>query len=145
MLCLLSGGAQWKKEIKFIRSVGNICAYQNEWNEWVLRISIFNQTLLAKQAWRLLNEPSCLLVKFLRNRYYAEKEFEDARIEQRSSFGWRSILFRKEVLDKSLNKMISNGRKTFVWASTWIDDGVRLRAPLMKNQLNDIDMRVSSL
>ena len=58
-----------------------------------IHIHIFNQALLAKQAWRLLNDPSCLMAKFQKNRYYEEKEFEDARIGQRPSFGWRSILF----------------------------------------------------
>lgn len=108
-------------------------------------IHLFNQALLAKQAWRLTNDPDCLLARFLRSRYYNDSEFEDAKIGKMPSFGWRSILYGKELLDKGLKKMIGDGRKTLVWASTWIDDGNRFRALLMKNQVIDIDLRVSSL
>lgn len=38
-------------------------------------IGNFNQALLAKQAWRLYNQPGSLLAKLYKGRYYASLGF----------------------------------------------------------------------
>lgn len=93
-------------------------------------IHLFNQALLAKQAWKLLNDSECLLSRFLRSRYFDGKTFDEAVIGSRPSYGWRSIMFGKELLDKGLEQRIGSGSKVLVWASSWLNDGLRMRAPL---------------
>lgn len=54
-------------------------------------------------------------------------------------------MFGKQLLDKGLKWMIGNGEEILVWVTPWIDDGVRMRCPLMKNIFIDLDLKVSAL
>ena len=63
----------------------------------------------------------------------------------RPSYSWRSILHGRELLAKGLRHMVGNGQTLSVWSSPWIVDGDRLRIPLMKNILIDLNFRVSDL
>ena len=108
-------------------------------------IEIFNQALLAKQAWMILASPSSLLSRFLKSRYFSEKDFLNALLGSRPSFAWRSILFGRNLLVKGLRHMVGDGKSLSVWSSPWLVDGDRKRIPLMKNILIDLNLRVSDL
>ncbi|KAG7588319.1 Ribonuclease H domain [Arabidopsis suecica] len=107
-------------------------------------IGHFNQALLAKQAWRLLDVPTSLLARVFKARYYPQKPFLDATTGYRPSYAWRSIIFGKELLEKGLMKAIGNGQSTSVWIDKWLFDGVP-RSPMNKESLMDISLKVSSL
>ncbi|XP_048629925.1 uncharacterized protein LOC125602131, partial [Brassica napus] len=79
-------------------------------------IQSFNQALLAKQAWRILNHPDSLL----------------------------AIQFGKDLLRQGLRKHIGNGETVSVWVDRWIEGNER-RAPLMKNIFVDLLLKVSDL
>ncbi|KAL9413535.1 hypothetical protein AB3S75_042092 [Citrus x aurantiifolia] len=52
----------------------------------------FNQALVAKQGWRLLQYPNSLVAKVMQARYYKHSEFLHAKAGCNPSFIWRSIL-----------------------------------------------------
>lgn len=56
-------------------------------------VGCFNQTLLAKQAWRLLMDPNSLVAKVLRGKYCWGKEFLDCKAKSGCSWGWRSLMW----------------------------------------------------
>ncbi|XP_010513742.1 PREDICTED: uncharacterized protein LOC104789794 [Camelina sativa] len=107
-------------------------------------IGRFNQALLAKQAWRLLDAPSSLLARVYKARYFPSISFMEANLGPRPSYAWRSILFGRELLEKGLMKSIGDGLDTNVWLDKWVFDELP-RRPCNKEQMINLNLRVSEL
>lgn len=107
-------------------------------------IAGFNQTLLGKQAWKVIQDPDCLLSRLLKSKYFDDSDFFTTQEGRRPSFGWRGILHGKELLQMGLKKKIGDVRYTFVWSEQWIGGDV-MRMSLMKNPIIDINMKVEEL
>lgn len=80
-------------------------------------VSCFNQVLLAKQGWRLLQNPESLVAKVIKARYYKNTDFLNAKVGLSPSFIWRSILWGRQVLQKGTRWRIGNGEKIQIQAS----------------------------
>ncbi|CAA7043074.1 unnamed protein product [Microthlaspi erraticum] len=106
-------------------------------------IERFNQALLAKQAWRLLQAPDCLFSRLFKSRYFADFEFLSSALGTRPSFAWRSILFGRNLLLKGLKRMVGDGQSIRVWIDPWIEDNI-MRCPWMKNPNIDLMPAVHS-
>ncbi|XP_056855145.1 uncharacterized protein LOC130504548 [Raphanus sativus] len=104
----------------------------------------FNQALLAKQAWRLLNNPESLIAQIYKGRYFNNRSFMDCGKGIRPSYAWRSILFGRDLLQKGLIKSIGDGASTFVWSEKWIMDDTP-RRPVSKQIIFDANLKVSAL
>lgn len=72
----------------------------------------FNQALFAKQAWKTINEPDTLLSKIYKERYFVSKSFMECGNGYKPSYAWRSILYGRELLKRSLLKSFSIGLST---------------------------------
>ena len=51
-------------------------------------VKIFNKALLAKQCWRLLNEPDALWAKVMKGIYFHDRSIFKARKGGRASWAW---------------------------------------------------------
>ena len=78
-------------------------------------IQIFNQALLAKQVWRILIAPNCLLARVLLGKYCHKTSFLEAQAPAVCSHGWRSKLHGRDLLKGNVGKAIGNGEDTRVW------------------------------
>jgi ribonuclease HI len=83
-------------------------------------LEIFNQALLAKQAWRLWKSPDSFLSKIMKAKYYRGGSFLEARLGNRPSFAWRSIYGSSALLKEGLIWRIGNGKKVSIWKDRWI-------------------------
>ncbi|XP_013623801.1 PREDICTED: uncharacterized protein LOC106329670 [Brassica oleracea var. oleracea] len=109
-------------------------------------LECFNQALLAKQAWKILHKPQCLLARVLKSRYFTDGEFLSAALGERPSYVWRSLLFGRDLLQKGLQHRVGNGENTRVWLHKWVADPVEgMRAPWIKNLSFDVNLMASSL
>lgn len=84
-------------------------------------IEWFNQALLGKQAWKILHYPECLLARFLKSRYFNHSDFHYANEGKRPSFGWRSIIYERELVQKGIRRKIGNVKSIYVWSEQWIE------------------------
>lgn len=83
-------------------------------------LNAFNIALLAKQAWKIQENPSSLLARLYKGRYYNSSTFLQSTSLTTSSYGWRSIQAGKELLNKGLTIQIANGEHTRVWEDQWL-------------------------
>ena len=104
----------------------------------------FNLALLAKQVWRLLVYPNSLLARVLKGRYYRHSNPLRTGKAHNPSYGWRSLMAAKHVLEGNLCRTIGTGARTKVWEDVWIP-GSPAR-PARPAQLDyDPDLRVHHL
>lgn len=82
-------------------------------------IQAFNTALLAKQSWRIVSNPDCLLARTLKGKYCNKVSFLNVEPSSTASHGWRSILVRRDLLVTNLSKTIGDGESTKIWKDLW--------------------------
>lgn len=75
-------------------------------------IRAFNDSLLAKTSWRILNKPEGLLSRILRGKYCKYTTFLESYPPTFSSHGWKGIIIGKNLLKSKLGKIIGDGQTT---------------------------------
>jgi hypothetical protein len=83
-------------------------------------IELFNLTLLGRQAWRIIQEPSPLSERILKAVYFPNGEFLEADVGASPSRIWRVIIDGRDVLKQGLIKRIGTGEETDIWNTNWI-------------------------
>lgn len=101
-------------------------------------------SLMAARVWRLLNDPTSLIARIYKGRYYSSKDFMESGKGYKPSYAWRSISFGKELLKKGLYKSMGNGENTYICSDNWILDPLP-RRPVNKERTIDVNRKVSSL
>jgi len=76
---------------------------------------IFNQALLAKQAWRLLAFPESLCARLMKAIYFPNGDLLDTAFPFQVSPIWKSIIFGLELLKKGTIWRIGDGKKVKIW------------------------------
>ena len=64
-------------------------------------MQIFNQALLARQGWRLLQKPNSLCARVLKSKYYPKGDLLDTVFAADASQAWRGIEHGLELLKKA--------------------------------------------
>jgi hypothetical protein len=80
----------------------------------------FNKALLAKQCWRLLNNPKSLSASILKAKYFPFGSILDAPLGWRPSNIWRSIWLARDLLSEGLQWRVGNGRHIRIWKDQWL-------------------------
>ncbi|XP_013739903.1 uncharacterized protein LOC106442805 [Brassica napus] len=88
-------------------------------------IQDFNVAMLAKNAWRILTNPECLLARLLIGKYCHSSSFLSAPCPSSASHGWRGVVAGCQLLQLQLGKAIGNGNSTKFWSDSWISSTSR--------------------
>ncbi|XP_048591461.1 uncharacterized protein LOC125576128 [Brassica napus] len=107
-------------------------------------IQAFNTALLAKQAWRIVSKPDCLLSRVLRAKYCGRDHFLKVEAPKAASHGWRGILTGRDLLVTNLSRAIGNGESTRVWKDPWLSTLSPVR-PIGPAREEDQDLVVADL
>jgi hypothetical protein len=81
---------------------------------------VFNQALLAKQGWRLIQIPNSLTARIFKNKYYPSTTFLEASQRPQISFVWRSLLNARNLLKQGLLWRVGDGLFIKVWKDHWL-------------------------
>ena len=73
-------------------------------------LQCFNQALLARQGWRLLQNPNSLVFRLLKAKYFPHTSFLDATIHGNVSYLWLSVCGAKQVLCEGVRWQVGNGK-----------------------------------
>ena len=83
-------------------------------------MKLFNQALLARQAWRLILRPDSLCARVLKFKYYPYGELLDMVFATNASPVWRGIEHGLELLKKGLVWRGGNGESIRIWRDKWL-------------------------
>jgi hypothetical protein len=81
---------------------------------------LFNQALLARQAWRLLIFPNSLCARVLKARYFPHGNLVDTVFTGNPSSTWTAISHGLDLLKKGLVWRVGNGESIRVWRDSWL-------------------------
>ncbi|KAL5737670.1 hypothetical protein ACOSP7_030431 [Xanthoceras sorbifolium] len=87
--------------------------------------------MLAKQGWRIIIDPSSLLSRVLKAKYFPNTNFLSSKLGWKPSFVWRSILWGREVIRKGVRWKIGDGQSISVYNDSWLprDSSFRVYSP----------------
>ncbi|CAN1129854.1 Putative ribonuclease H protein At1g65750 [Linum perenne] len=80
----------------------------------------FNLAMLAKQGWRILENPEALWVRVLKSIYFPKCDFLEAAKGSRPSWIWASIYKAKEVVALGALKRVGGGESIDVNNDSWV-------------------------
>jgi ribonuclease HI len=106
-------------------------------------IQCFNLALLAKQAWRLIDDPNSLCARVLRAKYFPTGDLLNAKLKSGSSFTWQSIWAGLQTFKKGHIWRVGQGTSINIWEDNWIPGGFSRKIFTPKGQ--NLLTRVSDL
>ena len=83
-------------------------------------VQCYNDAFLAKLSWRLLNNPSCLLSRILKGKYFEDTSFIHAQSRSVQSHGWRSILIGRDLIMSNAGWIVGDGKTIDIWKDPWL-------------------------
>jgi hypothetical protein len=81
---------------------------------------LFNQALLARQAWRLLQYPNTLCAQLLKAKYYPNGFLTDTVFTGNGSSTWQAIEHGLQLLKLGIIWRVGTGSKIRAWRDPWI-------------------------
>jgi hypothetical protein len=104
-------------------------------------IELFNLAMLARQAWRILQNPATLSARILKAVYFPTVDFLQASLGHSPSQVWRALVEGRDMMAQGLIRRIGTGESTNAWDQNWLPRDFMLR-PLACKKRNP-PMRVA--
>ncbi|KAL5794824.1 hypothetical protein ACOSP7_003418 [Xanthoceras sorbifolium] len=123
-LCSMIMGFWWgasdgNKKISWVAR-DKLCSLKTHGGLGFKDLSLFNQALLGKQAWRIVMNKDSLVSRVLKAKYFRQEDFLSASLKQGSSHLWRSLVWGRSLLFKGLRWRVGNGKDIRAFQDPWI-------------------------
>ena len=82
-------------------------------------LAMFNDSLLAKQVWRLLQNKTSIIYRVFKACFFPNCTIMEAKDLRSRSYSWRSILKGRDVIQRGSHWRIGDGRKVKIWQHHW--------------------------
>lgn len=92
--------------------------------------NIMNSAHLAKQAWRVIQNPTALWVQVLQSIYYPNGSFIQAGRSRNDSWVWASLVHGKKMLLQQSRWLVGTGEQISITQDLWLASGERVMANL---------------
>ncbi|KAJ1388799.1 Ribonuclease H-like superfamily [Sesbania bispinosa] len=79
-----------------------------------------NLAHLAKQAWRMIENPDALWARILKSIYFPNVDFLQAKKGSKPSWIWASILEGRDFARRNSQRLIANGNDINAWEDRWL-------------------------
>ncbi|XP_030970155.1 putative receptor-like protein kinase At3g47110 [Quercus lobata] len=106
-------------------------------------LEAFNLAMLAKQGWRMLSNPSSLVARVFKARYFPHDEILNSKKGNNPSYAWRSIHINLDVLRKETRWRVGNGRRIHIWEDKWLPTPTTYKVTSPPTDFEDFPMVVS--
>ena len=83
-------------------------------------LQTFNKAMLAKQLWRILQNPNSLVARVLKSRYFPNEDILNAKLGSSPSYFWKSIHSSLDVIRKGTRWRVGNGKLIHIWDDKWL-------------------------
>jgi len=108
-----------KRKIHWV-GVDKLCDKKDEGGLGFRNMECFNDAMLAKQVWRLVQEGNSLVARVLKARYYLSSDIFSAGLGHNPSYTWRSLHGVRRVTEQGLRWIVGNGNNLKIWSERWI-------------------------
>jgi hypothetical protein len=95
---------------------------------------VYNQALLAHQAWWLLQFPDSLCAHLLKAKYYPAGHLLDTTFIKDVSASWHGVIHGLEILKKGTIWRIGSGSMVKIWRDNWVPRADNLKILGMKER-----------
>ena len=86
-----------RRKIHWVRW-DDLCRQKNDGGMGFKDLTLFNEAMLAKLAWRLLHDDNSLFFRVFKARFFPSGTILDAKDSASASYAWRSILKGRDVI-----------------------------------------------
>ncbi|KAL0378864.1 UNVERIFIED_CONTAM: putative mitochondrial protein [Sesamum radiatum] len=122
----------------------NLCVRKEEGGLGFQKMGAFNLAMLAKQLWRIISQPHCLLSRVLKQKYFPTTDVLSGSASQGCSFTWRSIVEARPVILLGSRWQVGDGLTARIWLDRWIPRPISFRVITAPHRLSP-DAKVATL
>ena len=96
-------------------------------------LTMFNDAMLAKLAWRLLNDDKSLFYRVFKARFFPNGTLLDAKESTSASYAWKSILKGRDVISRGALWRVGDGKQIRIWGDNWlpIKNNAKITSPVL--------------
>ncbi|XP_026410850.1 uncharacterized protein LOC113306079 [Papaver somniferum] len=92
-----------------------LCSPKSEGGLGFRKVEIHNLAMLARDVWKIIENPDCMLAKILKTRYFPRIDFLNAKCPDKCSWTWKCLHAIKELIKPFISWIVGDGKFIDPW------------------------------